>query len=169
MDLKKILSISGKSGLYKLLTESKNCIIVESLSDNKRFPVYASTNFSALEEISIYTNDEDLKLADAFKMIYEKLKGEKAISHKSNPKELKDFFEDAIPNYDKEKVYVSDIKKAINWYNYLHDYKMLDFTEEAKEEENKEENKEDEKIDKKTKTEDLTEKEKKPIKQNTQK
>ncbi len=134
MDLSKILSISGKPGLYKMVAQSKNGAIVESLSDKKRFPAFATDRVSSLEEISIFTNDEDMSLKDVLKAIYKKQNGEKAIDHKADPKELKEFFENAIPDYDHDRVYISDIKKVINWYNLLHEYEMLDFSEEEKEE-----------------------------------
>lgn len=134
MDLTEILSISGKPGLYKMMTHTKNGMLVESLHDNKRFPVFAHEKVSSLEEISIFTENEDIPLKEVFKKIFELLEGEKALSHKSPGEELKDFFEDAIPDYDKERVYVSDIKKVIQWYNILHEMKMLDFTEEEIEE-----------------------------------
>ncbi len=130
MELKDILSISGKGGLFKMIAQGKSNIIVESLTDKKRFPVYASDRVSSLEEISIYTNDEDLPLHDALKLIFEETNGEKAISHKSSNNELKEFFEKAIPDYDKDQVYVSDMKKIINWYNQLHDIGILEFKEE---------------------------------------
>jgi len=134
MDLTEILSISGKPGLYKMLSHTKNGMLVESLDDKKRFPVFAHEKVSSLEEISIFTEEEDIPLKEVFKKIFELLEGGKALSHKSPGEELKDFFDDAIPDYDKERVYVSDIKKVIQWYNILHDMKMLDFTEEVDEE-----------------------------------
>lgn len=133
MDLSKILSISGKPGLYKMVAQSKNGAIVESLADKKRFPAFASERISSLEEISIFTNDEDMHLKDVLKAIHEKQNGEKAIDHKSDPKKLKEFFEAAIPDYDQDRVYVSDIKKVLNWYNLLHEFEMLDFSEEEEE------------------------------------
>lgn len=148
MDLSKILSISGKPGLYKMIGQTKNGAIVESLADKKRFPAFATDSISSLEEISIFTTDEDLALKDVLKAMHDKLNGEKAPDHKSDPKKLKEFFENVIPNYDQERVYNSDIKKIVNWYNLLHEYNMLDFTEEEdkenetlKEEEKKQEEK----------------------------
>jgi hypothetical protein len=144
MDLTEILSISGKPGLYKMLSHTKSGMLVESLADNKRFPVFAHEKVSSLEEISIFTEDDDVPLKDVFKKIHEMLEGDKALSHKSSGEELKDFFDDVLPDYDKERVYVSDIKKVIQWYNVLHEMEMLDFTEEeeSKEEGSEEENKE---------------------------
>ncbi len=139
MDLTEIMSISGKPGLYKMISQTKNGMLVESMLDQKRFPVFAHEKISSLEEISIFTETEDLPLKDIFKKINDLLEGGKALSHKSSPEELKEFFEDVVSDYDKERVYVSDIKKVIQWYNLLHEKEMLDFTED---EEDKEESKE---------------------------
>jgi hypothetical protein len=139
MDLTEIMSISGKPGLYKMISQTKNGMLVESMLDQKRFPVFAHEKISSLEEISIFTETDDLPLKDIFKKINDLLEGGKALSHKSSAEELKEFFEDVVSDYDKERVYVSDIKKVIQWYNLLHEKEMLDFTEE---EENKEESKE---------------------------
>lgn len=130
MDLTEILAIAGKPGLYKMLSHTKNGMLVESMDDQKRFPVFAHEKISSLEEISIFTETEDIPLKEVFRKIHALLEGEKALSHKSTPEELKDFFDDAVPDYDKERVYVSDIKKVIQWYNILHEKEMLDFTEE---------------------------------------
>lgn len=149
MDLTEIMSISGKPGLYKMITHTKTGMLVESMDDQKRFPVFTHEKVSSLEEISIFTETDDIPLKEVFKKIYDLLKGEKAISHKSSGEELKDFFDDVIPDYDKERVYVSDIKKVIQWYNILHEKDLLDFTEEEEKETggeteaDKEENKSD--------------------------
>lgn len=149
MDLTEIMSISGKPGLYKMVTHTKTGMLVESMDDQKRFPVFTHEKVSSLEEISIFTETDDIPLKEVFKKIYDLLKGEKAISHKSSGEELKDFFDDVIPDYDKERVYVSDIKKVIQWYNILHEKDLLDFTEEEEKEAggetevDKEENKSD--------------------------
>lgn len=142
MDLTEIMSISGKPGLYKMISQTKNGMLVESMLDQKRFPVFAHEKISSLEEISIFTETEDLPLKDIFKKINDLLEGGKALSHKSSPEELKEFFEDVVSDYDKERVYVSDIKKVVQWYNLLHEKEMLDFTEEEKEKEEEEESKE---------------------------
>jgi len=139
MDLSKILSISGKPGLYKMLTQTKNGLVVESFIDGKRFTAFSHERISTLEEISVYTDDEDMPLRDVLKAIFEKQNGEAAISHKSDGNELKSFFEEVVPNYDKENVYVSDIKKVIYWYNQLHEQKLLEFKEEEEGKEKKEE------------------------------
>jgi len=124
--LKGILAISGQRGLFKLVSQAKNSIIVESLIDGKRIPAYATSRISALEDISIYTEDEDVKLFDVFKAIYEKEEGGMAISPKSSGNELKSYFEEILPLYDKDRVYVSDIKKVLNWYNILMENKLFD-------------------------------------------
>lgn len=144
MDLSKILAIAGKPGLYKMLAQTKNGLVVEGIPEGKKFTAFSHERISTLEEISIYTEGEDKPLKEILKAIYDKQDGAAAISHKASGEELKTFFEEAVPDYDKENVYVSDIKKVINWYNSLHELNLLDFTEEEekKEEEVEEENKE---------------------------
>ena len=137
--LKGILAISGQPGLFKLLAESKNNIIVESLETGKRMPAYSTTKISALEDIAIYTDTEDVPLKEVLKAIYEKEDGGKSISHKSSGNELKNYFEEVLPNYDRERVYVSDIKKVILWYNILQEKEMLDFSEDVESDEKKKE------------------------------
>ncbi len=127
--LKGILAISGQSGLFKLLTESKNNIIVESLETGKRMPAHSTSRISSLEDISIFTESDDVPLKDVFKAIYEKEEGGAAISHKSPPKQLKAYFSEILPEYDRQRVYVSDIKKVMLWYNILQEKEMLDFSE----------------------------------------
>ncbi|MBE9491505.1 MAG: DUF5606 domain-containing protein [Bacteroidetes bacterium] len=148
MDLSDILAISGKPGLYKKISTTNTVVVVESLMDKKRFPVFAHEKISSLEEISIFSEDEDLPLKEILKKIHVTLDGEKAIDHKSDPGELKAFFEKAVPEYDKERVYISDIKKVINWYNLLHDQKMLDFSEEEEEKKKEKDEDKDEKTEK---------------------
>ncbi len=130
MELSKILAITGRPGLYKMLAQTKNGLVVESLLDGKRLTAFSHERISSLEEISIFTTDEDLPLKDILKKIFDKQNGEKAISHKSGGKELKAFFIEAVPNYDEENVYVSDIKKVIQWYNLLQEHNLLEFEEE---------------------------------------
>ena len=130
--LKGILAISGHSGLFKMVAESKNNIIVESLDTKKRFPVYTTSKISSLEDIAIYTQEGDVPLKDIFKTINEKENGGQAISVKATGNELKAYFEEILPDFDKDRVYVSDIKKVILWYNTLHENNMLDFSAEEK-------------------------------------
>lgn len=130
MDLKDILAISGKPGLYKMIGQTKTGAVVESLIDGKRFTAFAHERISSLEEISIYTTDEDMPLKDVFKKVSENQEGKAAIDHKASGNELKAFFLEAIPDYDEERVYTSDIKKVIRWYNLLHEKDLLNFEEE---------------------------------------
>jgi hypothetical protein len=139
MNLTGIISISGKPGLFKVVTQGKNSVIVESLVDKKRFPAYASERISALEDISIYTYDEDRPIKDIFEAIYKKEGGKECISHKEDPNVLQNYILEIIPNYDKERVYPSDIKKLFQWYNLLHETGNLkSLEEEDKSEEEKE-------------------------------
>ena len=128
--LKGILAVSGQGGLFKMISQAKNSIIVESLVDGKRMPAYATSRISALEDISIFTEDEDVKLLDVFKNIFEKEDGGQAISHKSSANELKSYFAEVLPDYDRDRVYVSDMKKVIQWYNLLIEKEVLKFGEE---------------------------------------
>ncbi len=133
MDLSEILSITGKPGLYKVVTQAKNGIIVESLIDGKRFTAFSNERISSLEEISIFSKTEDIPLKDVFKNLFEKFEGKAGISPKSDGKLLKETFEEVVPDYDNERVYVSDIKKVIQWYNLLAEKEMLNFDEESEE------------------------------------
>lgn len=119
MNLTGIIAISGKSGLYKVLAQGKNNIIVESLEDKKRVPAYASDRISALDDISIYTYDEDKPLKEIFISIFEKESGKETISHKEDQGKLKSYLLEILPNFDQERVYASDIKKIFQWYNLL--------------------------------------------------
>ena len=127
--LKGILSVSGHSGLFKLVAEAKNNIVVESLDTNKRMPVYSTAKVSSLEDIAIFTENEDMPLKDVFKAINNLENGGAAISVKSSDKELKAYFQKVLPDYDKDRVYISDIKKVLLWYNALHEKNLLDFSE----------------------------------------
>ncbi len=119
MNLTGIIAISGKPGLYKVLAQGKNNIIVESLEDKKRVPAYASDRISALDDISIYTYDDDKPLREILTSIFEKEKGKETISHKEDQNKLKAYLIEVLPNYDQERVYASDIKKIFQWYNLL--------------------------------------------------
>ncbi|NOZ46537.1 MAG: hypothetical protein GXO79_07110 [Chlorobi bacterium] len=131
--LKDILSITGKPGLYELVSQTKNGLIVESLIDKKRFPAFSSSKISALEDIVIFSENEDIPLVDIFRAISDKENGGKCISHKEPNDALKNYFENVVPEYDRERVYVSDIKKVFAWYNILQGLNMLDFKDEKKE------------------------------------
>ncbi len=133
--LKDILAIAGQTGLYKLISQTKNGIIVENLETKKRQPAYSSAKISTLSEIGIYTADgEDKPLVEVFKSIRDKESGGAAISHKSQNEELKAYFEQVMPEYDTERVYVSDIKKVLQWYNIIQSLEMLNILDQTEEE-----------------------------------
>jgi hypothetical protein len=130
MKLKDILAISGKSGLYKFISQGRNGIIVESFDDKKRTAISASTKVSALNDIAIFTATEEKPLADVFKIIFKKEEGKATIDHKTaTPEQLKAFFESILPEYDRERVYVSDMKKLVQWYNILVELNLIDLVE----------------------------------------
>ncbi len=133
MELKDFISVAGKSGLHTIVGKSKNNVIVESLKDKKRFPIFNTNKISALSDISIYTYDEEILLSELFDRIQKKYKKDAAVSHLESAEELKKVFEELVPNYDQEQVYNSDIKKVFQWYNILHDTDNL-IKEESKEE-----------------------------------
>jgi hypothetical protein len=120
MNLTGIIAIAGRPGLYKVIAQGKNNIIVESLIDNKRFPAYATDKISALDDISIYTYDEDAPLRDLLTAIYKKENGNACPSHKESMSTLQAYLLELLPNYDQERVYPSDVKKMFQWYNLLH-------------------------------------------------
>jgi len=130
--LKGILSISGQPGLFKLVTETKNSIIVESLLTGKRIPAYSTSKISTLSDISIFTETGEILLTDLFIRIKA---GGKLISPKASANEIKAFFEEALPEYDKDRVYVSDMKKIIQWYQLLSDQDLIIESEEETPEE----------------------------------
>jgi len=132
--LKGILSISGQPGLFKLVTETKNSIIVESLLTGKRIPAYSTSKISTLSDISIFTETGEILLTDLFIRIKA---GGKLISPKASANEIKAFFEEALPEYDKDRVYVSDMKKIIQWYQLLSDKDLITESEEENPEEGK--------------------------------
>ena len=137
--LKGILSISGQPGLFRLVTETKNSIIVESLLTGKRIPAYSTSKISTLSDISIFTETGEILLTELFLRIQ---KSEKTISPKASANEIKAFFGEVLPEYDKDRVYVSDMKKIIQWYQLLSDQNLL--TETKEEEKTKEEIKSEE-------------------------
>jgi len=134
MDLSKILSIAGKPGLFNMVSQSKSGLIVESLLDGKRIPAFSHERISSLEEISIFTETDDTPLKEVLQNLFKKEDGKKTISHKSSAKELKAVMLEVLPDYDEERVYVSDIKKLINWYNLLVEKGLIDLEEESAEE-----------------------------------
>jgi len=129
MDLSKILSISGKPGLFEMVSQTKNGVLVESLLDGKRIPAFSHERISSLEEISVFTETDDVPLKEIFRTMFTLTNQQQAISHKSGAKELEAFFESVLPDYDKDRVYVSDIKKMIQWYNLLQAKGLVDLEE----------------------------------------
>lgn len=118
--LSKILSVTGRPGLYKLISTGKNLNIVESLGDSKRLPVYLHEKVVALSDVSIYTSDGDTPLREVMRQMKEKEKGGKAsIGSKASGSELFAYLKEVLPDYSRESVYASDVKKIISWYNIL--------------------------------------------------
>lgn len=142
MDLSKVLSIAGKPGLYSMVSQSKSGLIVESLLDGKRIPAFSHERISSLEEISIFTETDDVPLKKVLQSIFKKEDGKKTISHKSSANDLKALMLEVLADYDEERVYVSDIKKLVNWYNLLVEKDLIDLVEEHSAEELKEESEE---------------------------
>jgi len=144
--LKDILSISGKPGLFKMISKGKNIFIAESLIDQKRIPVYSRDKVISLGDITMYANDGDVRLAKILQSIKDKENGEPIeFSSTIEPHELKTYFSQVLPEFDRDRVYPSDIKKVMNWYNLLVKAGLADFDEDLKEIEDKEI--EDEKIE----------------------
>ena len=129
MSLDKILSIGGKPGLFKLITQTRSGFVAESLLDGKKITVGLRSNVSILSEIAIYTLEAELPLREVFQKIQVKEKGGKtSIQHKSEKIKLEEYFFEILPNYDEDRVYGSDIKKVIQWYNLLHENGITDFS-----------------------------------------
>ncbi|HLW31384.1 MAG TPA: DUF5606 domain-containing protein [Aequorivita sp.] len=134
MSLEKVLSIAGKPGLYKLKTQTRSGFLAESLLDKKTVNVSGRHNVSLLSEIAIYTLTEEIPLREVFRRISEKEKGGEAIDHKSTKDALEEYFFEILPDYDEDRVYASDIKKVVQWYNILIKNGMTDFSESKVEE-----------------------------------
>ena len=126
-DLSKILAISGQSGLYLYVSQARNGAIVEALADKKRTSIGMTNKITSLADISIYTDDEEVKLQQVFLNMKDVLGVADAPSAKSSPDELKSLFEKALPAYDRDRFYVSHMKKVVDWYNNLKKYASLDF------------------------------------------
>lgn len=130
MSLEKILAIGGKPGLFKLITQTRAGFVAESLLDGKKITVGLRSNVSVLSEIAIYTLEEELPLRQVFLNIQVKEKGGKtSIDHKEDKIKLEEYFFEVLPDYDEDRVYASDIKKVIQWYNILHGQGITDFSE----------------------------------------
>ena len=135
--LKTILSISGKPGLYRLVSRGKNMLIVESIADKKRLPAYGNEKIISLGDIAMYTDGDDVPLQQVLQAMKTKESGAVAALDvkKASAKELGAYPAEVLPNYDRDRVHVSDIKKLISWYNLLVNAGLTDFEEEAAEEE----------------------------------
>lgn len=138
--LETILSISGKPGLYKIVSQGKNMIIVESLLNGKRGPAYAHEKIISLSDIAIFTEDGEKPLFEVLDSIKTKENGQKSsVDPKSEAKILKEYLAEVLPNFDRERVYPTDIKKMLTWYNLLVETGNADFTAKKQEEEKDEE------------------------------
>ena len=149
MDLKGIISIPGKPGLYKVVSQVKSATIVESLADQKKFPIYVSDQGVQLDRMSIITNDKDkeVPVPEVMDIIYKKESGGPCPDPKSDEKTLRAYFAEIVPDYDREQVYISVIRKVFTWYNSLHSLNLLKMEEKAEEkqpDEKTEENKTEE-------------------------
>lgn len=148
MEFEKLIAISGYGSLFKVISQSNFGLVAESLEDKKRMPVYQSYNVSTLSDISIYTNEGEIALKEVLIKLHEKESGGECKAAKEKDAEIKKYFETVLPDYDKEKVYISDIKKVLKWYNQLIKNNLLDpealrkADEEKAAEENTEEKKE---------------------------
>ncbi len=131
MDLSGIISISGMPGLYKVVSQAKNGVIVESLIDKKRFPAFATNKISALEDISMFTTNDDKRISEIMKTIFDKEGGKKCIDNKADDKAIIAYFAEILPDYDKERVYVSNMRKLFSWYNLLSETGNLKAKEEV--------------------------------------
>lgn len=128
MSLDKIISVAGKPGLFEILTQTRTGVLAQSLIDGKKITVSARENVSLLSEIAIYTLTEEMPLGKVFQKISDHFSGAVALSHKSSKDELEEFFFEVLPEYDEDRVYASDIKKVVQWYNLLIDKGLTDFT-----------------------------------------
>ena len=138
MTLEKIISVGGKPGLYEVLTQTRTGVLAASLIDGKRITVSARENVSLLSEIAIYTLTEEMPLGEVFQKIFDHLSGASALSHKTSKDELEAFFFDVLPEYDEDRVYASDIKKVVQWYNLLIGKGVTDFSTQDESETNSE-------------------------------
>ncbi|WP_452224160.1 DUF5606 family protein [Lacinutrix chionoecetis] len=136
MALDKILAITGKPGLYELVTQTRGGFIAKSLVDNRKISVGIQQNVSILSEIAIYTLTEEVPLREVFNKIKTKENGgPTSISHKDSKDKLEEYFFEVLPDYDEDRVYASDIKKVLQWYNMLQKNNLLDFENKKKSDE----------------------------------
>jgi len=132
MNLEGIIAITGKTGLFKVISQGNNAVIVENLADKKRIPITARHQANTLNEIGIYTFEDTKPLSEIFDIIAKKENAKQGISHKADKEELIKYFEEILPNYDVERVYISDIKKVIQWYNALQTADLIELPQAEK-------------------------------------
>lgn len=125
MDLTGIIAIAGKPGLYKIAAQGRNNIIVESLENGKKFPAFATDKISALEDISVYTYEEDLPLPEVYDRLAKAEDFKKSINHKESANKLREKIASFLPDYDEDRVHDGDLKKLFQWYNILVEYKII--------------------------------------------
>tara|TARA_B100000780_G_scaffold52601_1_gene32596 strand:- start:2828 stop:3370 length:543 start_codon:yes stop_codon:yes gene_type:complete len=141
MKISDVLAISGKPGLFKILASSTKNLVVESMLDGKRSSIPGSIRVSSLSDITMYTTAEDVPLSKILKSIFEKNKGKEALSHNSAPQEVKDFIDSVVDDLDHDRVYASDLRKLVQWYNLLISQKALPFEEEEEKKDDADEKK----------------------------
>ncbi len=135
MDLKGIISISGKAGLFKVVAQGRNNIIVQALGEKRKFPIFATDKVSALEDISIYTYEDDVPLVDVYKKLADHESFQKSINHKENGAKLREHTAVFLPDYDEDRVHDSDLKKLYQWYNILVEQGVINKNSSSAEEE----------------------------------
>lgn len=129
MDIKDFIAISGQPGLYKMVSQGKSIIIAENLETGQRIPVHTTSHVSSMEEIAVFTKKEDKPLKEVFLEIYQKEEGKTVLDpKKSNSDQIRDYFAAILPAYDRNKVYLSDMKKILTWYNILVTCGKIDWT-----------------------------------------
>ncbi|MDR0790715.1 MAG: DUF5606 domain-containing protein [Bacteroidales bacterium] len=138
MDLSKILFITGKSGLFKLISQTKAGAILEDMANNKRFPIFSHNKISVLENISIYTEEADVALPKVFQEIYKKENGGKCLDSNAPEQEIRDYMEEILPSYDQQQVHLSDMRKVFLWYNLLNEQGLIDLEQTESETEDSE-------------------------------
>jgi hypothetical protein len=169
MVLKDIIAISGEQGLFRFLAQGKNAIIVEHLETKKRSSAHSSAKVSSLDDIAIFTESEDMPLSKVFDLIYEKQNGEEAPDPKTDPAKLMKWFSEVLPDYSKNRVYTSDIRKVAQWYNILHKLGALIREEPEKSDEAVETKEDDASVKDETTAEKNEEQEVKPKRKKKQK
>lgn len=132
MNLEGFIAITGKAGLFKVISQGKNAVIVESLADKKRMPITARHHANTLEDIGIYTYEDTKPLSEIFDTIAKKENAKQCISHKSSKEELLAYFSEILPEFDEERVYISDIKKVMQWYNSMQTAGLIELPKKEK-------------------------------------